>query len=98
MENNLILVPIPLPELLQQLREIIRQEISAGQTAGTTEKLLSVKEACQMFQPAVSPQTLHTWTKSGLIPMQKIGGKNYYKLSDVLSAGTVLKRYKHTTT
>lgn len=97
MDNNFVLVPIPLPDLLQQLREIIRQEI-AGTTAGTTEKLLSVKEACQIFQPAISPQTLHTWTKSGLIPMQKIGGKNYYKLSDVLSAGTVLKRYKHTTT
>jgi hypothetical protein len=97
MENNIVLVPVPLADLLRELREIVRQEIAAGQTEGTTEKLLSVKEACKMFQPAISPQTLHTWTKDGLIPMQKIGGKNYYKLSDVLSAGTVLKRYKHST-
>jgi hypothetical protein len=93
MENNIILSPVPLDVLIQQIREVVKQEIKADQQQAE-EKLLSVAEACQLFKPAISRQTLTNWTKDGLIPMSKYGGKNYYKLTDVLAAGTTLKRYK----
>jgi hypothetical protein len=94
MENNFILSSVPLAELLQQFRAIIKEEIKAEQQMQAEEKLLSVAEACKLFKPAISRQTLTNWTKEGLIPMSKYNGKNFYKLSDILEAGTTLKRYK----
>jgi hypothetical protein len=92
MENNIILIPVPLADLIEQIRAVVKQEIKAEQQAD--EKLLSVAEACKLFKPAISRQTLTNWTKEGLIPMSKYNGKNFYKLSDILEAGTTLKRYK----
>ena len=94
MENNLILTPVPLAELLQQFREIVKEEIKAEQQNQIGEKLLSVAEAAKLFVPKISRQTLSAWTKEGLIPMRKIGGGNYYKYSDVINAGKILKKYK----
>ena len=75
--------------------QIVKEEIIAEQNHVLQEKLLSGTEACKLFVPAISRQTLTTWTKEGLIPMQKIGGSNYYKYSDLINAGKILKKYKH---
>ncbi len=90
-----ILLTISLEEFTGLIRQIVSEELQKKEQQLLAEKLLSVKEACRLFQPAISPQTLHTWTKSGLIPMQKIGGKNYYKYSEILKSAKTLKRYKH---
>src|SRR5690349_6126458 len=92
--QDIVLTPVSLPELFRQFREIIREEIKAEYKQQVYDQLLSVGEACKLFKPPVSRQTLSTWTKAGNIPMQKIGGCNFYKYSDVIEAGTKLKRYK----
>lgn len=94
MENNLILMPVPLTELLQQFREIVKEEIEVADQNKIGEKLLSVVEATKLFVPKITRQTLSAWTNEGLIPMRKIGGSNYYKYSDIISAGKTLKKYK----
>lgn len=91
--NNIVLSPVPLEDLLSHFREIVKQELKAREQPA--EKLLSPAEACKLFEPTISKVTLNKWTSDGLIPMQKIGGRVYYKLTDITEAGTHLKKYKN---
>ena len=58
------------------------------------EILISPSEACKLFQPSISLVTLASWTKDGHLISQKIKGRVFYKKSQILDAGTKLKRYK----
>lgn len=77
--NDFILSPVPLAELLERMRILNREEIVYANQNTIAEKLLSPKEACNLFQPAVSRPTLTSWTSRGLVPVQKIGGTVFYK-------------------
>ncbi len=57
------------------------------------EKLLSPAETCKIFQPNISKVTLSAWTKKGLLTEHRIGGRIFYKQSEVLSKLTTLRRY-----
>jgi len=94
--DNLVLCPVPLDDLVARIREVVKQELAAGHQNKGDEKLLSPAEACKLFAPAISKMTLTRWTSEGLIPMQKIGGRVWYKHSDVIAAGSKLKRYTAT--
>lgn len=93
--DPMIFTPIPVNELLENIRTIVRQEILAAQQERVSEKLLSPAEACKLFNPLISKVTLTKWTSDGLIPMQKIGGRVFYKFTDVIEAGTKLVKYKN---
>lgn len=93
--NNVMFTQLPVDDLLSSIRDIIKQEILAGQGQQASEKLLSPAEACKLFNPAISKVTLAKWTNDGLIPMQKIGGRVFYKFTDIIEAGTKFKRYKN---
>ena len=58
------------------------------------ERFLSPAETCKLFQPVISKMTLRKWTEDGRIEMNRIGGRVYYKYSEVLRAVTKIKRYK----
>jgi len=92
--TDIILSPVPLTDLLAHLREIVKEELKAKEQQ-QEERLLSPAEACKLFSPSVSKLTLSRWTADGLIQVQKIGGRLYYRLSDIIEAGTRLKKYKH---
>lgn len=59
------------------------------------ERLLSPAETCTFFSPPISKMTLNNWSKQGLIPMHRLGGRVFYKRSDILSSLQTLKKYKH---
>jgi hypothetical protein len=92
--QNFILSPIDLDVLKQSLSEIVQSELAKAATKSTEEKLLSPSEVCAVFQPKISKTTLAKWTKEGYLVQQKIGGRGYYKFSDVISAGKTIKKYK----
>lgn len=92
--DNLILTPVPLDTLLQSFREIIREEIKSEQTNNLDRKLLSPAEACNIFQPKISKVTLSSWTRQGLIQEHRIGGRVYYKYSELIESLKTLKKYK----
>jgi len=94
MENNILLTPIPLHVLLVHFRAILQEEIKLIQQTSLGERMLSVQEACKVFVPAISRQTLNNWTRDGKLPAKKIGGKLYYRYSELLSACQTLKKYK----
>ena len=92
--DNMTLWPFPLQDLIYQIRLAVKEEMRATGNGQDSEKLISPAEACKLFEPAISKVTLAKWTNEGLIPMQKIGGRVFYKQSDIIEAGTKLKRYK----
>ena len=53
-------------------------------------KWLNIKETCKLL--SMSKKTLQTWRDTGLIRFSKIGGKIYFKLSDI--DNTLEKHYK----
>ena len=91
--NDIIFTQVPVKDLIEQIRVVVRAEIKAEHQREAKDTLVSPAQACEMFTPKISLVTLSKWTKDGLIPSQKIGGRVWYKQSDLLSAGTKLRRY-----
>ncbi len=58
------------------------------------EKLLSPEKTCNLFDPKISKVTLHKWTKEGRLQEYRIGGRIYYKYSEVINSLHTLKKYK----
>lgn len=85
----------PFDTILDEIHQL-RAEIAElrAERKQPDERLLSTEEACKMFQPEISRQTLTAWVKRDLVEMQKIRSKNYFKLSDLMNAGQRLKKYK----
>jgi hypothetical protein len=94
MENKLAISTGLTPEDLTAIEQIVDKVFRTRQTEQLEAQLLSPEEACKIFRPKISKPTLAKWTNDGLIAMQKIGGRVWYKYSDLLDAGSKLKRYK----
>jgi hypothetical protein len=92
--DNIVLSPISLEALIQQIREVVKQELSAQKSADVPDRLLSPAEAVKLFSPAISTKSLSSWTKQGLVQSTKISRRVYYKHSDIIAAGVSLKKYK----
>lgn len=58
------------------------------------ERLLSAGEACKLFVPAISRLTLIRWTKADFLQEHRIGGRVYYRQSEVIEAAKHLEKYK----
>ena len=92
--DKVILSSIELQELLNGLRSVVKQELQAQQKQQLEEKMLSPAETCRLFQPSISKVTLTAWTNQGLLKDYRIGGRVFYKYSEIIEAGKHLKRYK----
>jgi len=84
---------IPVDELKSLMQTLIRQEIRAKQNEELQEKLISPAETCKLFQPQISKVTLNKWTKDGRLQEHRIGGRVFYKYSEVINSLQTLKRY-----
>lgn len=91
--QQVVLLPIPLEELLSKVTNIVTAAIADKDKKDFQEKLLSATEACKIFNPVISKVTLHRWTKDGLIPTHRVGGRIYYKHSEVIEAAKAVKKY-----
>lgn len=92
MEQNIILSPISFDDLMKGVRDVVKSEIQESQKAELEEKLLSPAETAKLFQ--VSKVTLWNWTNEGKLQEHRIGGKVFYKYSEVMAALQTLKKYK----
>jgi hypothetical protein len=82
------------PESLEAIEKIVRRVLEEKQANQVAGQLLSPADACKVFQPQISKQTLARWTAEGLINVQRVGGRLFYRYSDVLAAGSRLKRHR----
>jgi len=59
-----------------------------------SETLLSAADACKVFVPAISRLTLIRWTQAGHLKEHRIGGRVYYKHSEIIESAKHLEKYK----
>jgi len=71
-----------------ELRSLLREElqtISQDKIASDgLDDLLTRADVAHMFN--ISLVTVHAWMKIGQLPFNRIGGKTYFKKSEVMSA------------
>jgi hypothetical protein len=92
--DPVIFFPIPIDQLKAIIQEVVRNEIRSHQVEEVQERMMSSKETCKLFYPAISAMTLYTWTKKGYLQKHLIGGRIFYKYSEVISAMKQIKRYR----
>lgn len=68
---------------------LLNNEANGNAPNGNNEKLLDRQDLLQMFP--ISPRTLQYWRTKGMLPYSKIGGKIFYKMSDVQE---MLRKYR----
>ena len=92
--SQIILSGITTPDLIELFRVMVKDVVSQIKDK-QEEKLLSPAETCKIFQPTISKVTLASWTNKGLLQDHRIGGRVFYKQSEVLAKLIILKKYKN---
>lgn len=92
--EQVVLLPVSLENFKAEISSIVRDEIQNQQIIELEAKLLAPAEVCKLFQPSISKVTLHKWTKDGRLQEHRIGGRVYYKYSEIMASLKTLKRYK----
>ena len=91
---NMILQGCSIADVMEALRIVVKQELQQSiPHQQKEEKLLSAKETCKLFVPAISLTTLHAWTEKGLLIPHYLGGRKYYLQSEIIEAAKTLKPY-----
>jgi hypothetical protein len=91
--NQVLLTPIPVDVFINQILSTINHAFETKQRKEFEEKLLTAVEACKVFVPAIAKSTLHQWTAQGLIPVHRIGGRIFYKYSEIIEAAKRVRKY-----
>ena len=92
--EQIILSGITAADLVEIIRLTVQKEVLLLK-ADQPERLLSPSETCKPFQPSISKVTLSAWSKKGLLIDHRIGGRVFYKQSEVIEKLVTLKRYKN---
>jgi len=88
-------LPTAVAELHQKIDDLTGRVAALLETKeAQDEKLLSATEACKLFIPAISRLTLIRWTKADYLKEHRIGGRVYYRLSEVIEGAKHLEKYK----
>ena len=88
----MILTPVPITDLMAQMRDIVRDELQQQQRANLAEKLLTPKEAAELLR--ISLVTLWSWEKQARIVKHSMGGRTYFKYSELMGNLETLQRYR----
>lgn len=95
-DNQVIFSQIPLSELLEMFRAVVREELAAGHSSavssGYNNKPLTTKELCEHLR--VSEPTIIRWRKKKVIPYFTIGTAVRYHLNEVIAALEAKKENK----
>ena len=91
--DDIVLSPIPINQLLEKFREIVREEISIQQVLpGAKENPITRKELIERL--GISEPSVIRWEKKGLIPSIRIGTSIRYNWGSVLQALESRKKKK----
>lgn len=91
--NQILLTPVSLDNLLSQIKTIVAGAVKEHQNTELKQVLLSPAETCKLFNPEISRVTLHEWTKQGLIPAYRMGGRVYYNYGEVIESAKRIRKY-----
>lgn len=83
--NDVLLTPLRLNELeiliQNSLRKVLAEEETHNHHAPEREEYLTFSETCKAFD--CSSVSLHKWKREGKIKFYRMGGKIYFKRSEV---------------
>jgi hypothetical protein len=94
MAPQMVLFPVDPEVFLNQIKDIIKKEIEEANQKDQADKLLSPAETCKLFFPPISKVTLTKWTKDDRLIEYRIGGRIFYRYSEIMNATKHLKKYK----
>jgi hypothetical protein len=92
-QSNIVLFPIPVEELETRIQEIVHRALVSREEKALQERLMSIEQTRRLFNPPISKVTLHTWAKEGKVRPYRIGGRVFYKYSELMGSMTHLKKY-----
>jgi excisionase family DNA binding protein len=92
--NQTVLYSAHIEDLLEQFRAIVREEMKQEKKQENDEKLLSPAEACKLFVPAISRTTIDKWVADGRLKRYDLGGRVWFKQSEIFESAKSLKKYK----
>ena len=94
--NKHVFFSISIDELMELIKNTVRSELVQKQNKDMQEKLLSPEETRHIFNPPISKVTLHSWAKQGRVKPHRIGGRVFYKYSELMEDIKVNKRNQRT--
>jgi hypothetical protein len=92
-DYQILLNGVTIDQLVEVFRPMIKEEIWTLR-AKDQEQLISPAETCKVFNPSITKATLSSWTKQGLLNEYRIGGRVFYKKSEVLESSKKIIKYK----
>lgn len=92
MSNEKMLVTLTEQDLRRIIKDVISEATNQEQQPQSDE-FLSIAAAVKLFNPAISKVTLHRWKKEGVIPAYRMGGRIYYKRSEIMLAAQSVRKY-----
>ena len=81
MNSKLILEPADFDEIKSTLKKVLNVISALSKSSPLTEQWLDNQDISNLLH--VSKRTLQNYRDNGIIPFSQIGGKIYYKASDV---------------
>ncbi|SDX19200.1 helix-turn-helix domain-containing protein [Aequorivita viscosa] len=84
--TNVLLSPIEIGNLIDRIATRTAELIQTRQTTvpNPADDLITPKEACELLQ--CTPVTLWRWEKKGRVTPYGIGGKKFFKRSELLNS------------
>lgn len=92
--NNIILSTVPIDDLLDRFRQLVKEEVISAQNNIESEKMISAVEACKLFVPAITRPTLEKLCTEGKLQKHYVGSRVYFRKSEVFGAAKSFKRYE----
>lgn len=96
MQNSILFYGTTPEEFMHQLKQLIREELLQEQKSDLQERLISPEQSCQVFEPSISKVTLNKWEKAGYLKMYRIGGRTYFRRSEIIDAAKTFVKYRVT--
>ncbi len=79
--TNLIFKPADLEEIRGKLEQVLKELETLKKQSALSETWLDNQDVCEMLH--ISKRTLQNYRDNGILPYSQIGGKIYYKASDI---------------
>jgi hypothetical protein len=92
-ENQIVINTVDAKELVDLLRPMIKEELTSLKLE-QEERMISPAEACKVFEPSITKATLNSWTKKGWLREYRLGGRVFYKKSEILNSAKSIKKYR----
>ncbi|MDM1464042.1 helix-turn-helix domain-containing protein [Myroides odoratimimus] len=85
MEGQLIVSGMTASDFLKAVKDMVRDELRNGEP----EELLTREQAAEFLK--VNVATISTWTSQERLTCYGMGGRRYYKKSEIMAALEILK-------